>query len=682
MATLPARNVEIVNLNGGIDLSSTFLNVDPGAARDLLNYEPALGGGYGRIKGYERTDGRPAPSAAVYYTVGVADASGISIGNTLTGDTSGATSKVVIKSGNVLGVTALASAYTLSETANGTTITATEVLGGISDPTADATWQLAAEDYYRALIGALPGDGPALYAFQYGSERFGFRSDAGAVKLYRSTATGWTLVAYRHVLFFDTGVMASEIVEGTLITGATSTATGTVLRFIKNAGSYGSTASGYMVVNILTGSFLDNEEIKVLGVTKCTADGNSNAITMSPGGKFQHVAHNFYGSTSTKRIYGCDGVNPAWEFDGNVLCPIYYPAPDPDPAWNAPKFIAAHKTFLFIAFATGQVAHSSPGTPLIFSGLLGAAEFGLGAEPAGMVSRSGDVLAIYTRDMTYGLYGTSVADWNLQVISETFGAQPYTVQKAGTVYAMDDKGIAPLERVDSYGDFESATVSRLVAPILEYYRGRVVASLTIKASNQYRLFFDDGAGLIMGDDQYLGESLPSFTTTKYAHIPVFVSSSEDQDGNEVILFGDANGYVYQSEIGYNFDGGDIECAYRSPFMHQKSPHMRKQYARLYLDLETTAGVTLTIMTELGYATPTTPTNLASTIAATGGGGYWGVDNWGEFYWDAAAFNSKGISLSGTSNNISVLVYGKSNVTRPYTLQTIELHYAQRRLRRG
>lgn len=682
MQPLQSPRVEIVNLKGGIDLSSTFLNIDPGAAQDLLNYEPGLGGGYKRVKGYERTDGRAAPSAAVYYTVGVADASGIAVGDTLTGDTSGATSRVVIKSGNVLGVTALASAYTLSETANGTTITAVEVLAGISDVATDAVWQLAAEDYYRTLIGALPGDGDALYAFQHGATRYGFRADAGTVKLYSSSATGWTLVPYYHVLFFDAGVMAGEIVEGTAITGATSAATGTVLRFIKNAGSYGSTASGYMVVQITSGAFVDNEAIQVLAVTQCTADGNSSAITLAPGGKFQHVTHNFYGSTATKRVYGCDGVNPAWEFDGTVLCPIYFTAPDPNPSWNAPKFIAAHKTYLFLSYVTGQTAHSSVGTPLIFNGLMGAAEFGLGSEPAGMVSRSGDVLAMYTRDMTYGLYGTSTADWNLQVISETFGAQPYTVQKAGTVYAMDDKGIAPLERVAAYGNFESATVSRLVAPILEYYKSRIVGSVTVKSSNQYRLFFDDGAVLVMGDDQYLGDNLPSFTKLQYTHIPTFVSGSEDENGNEVILFGDSSGYVYQAEIGYNFDGGDIECAYRSPFMHQKSPHLRKRYMRLFIDLDASSSVSLKLTTELGYGTPNIPTNLENTVATSGGGGYWGVDNWGQFYWSATSFNSEGISLSGTSNNISVLVYGKSNVTRPYTLQTLELHYLQRRLRRG
>ncbi|HBA35861.1 MAG TPA: hypothetical protein DCZ12_17180, partial [Gammaproteobacteria bacterium] len=114
-----------VDLKGGIELSVPAISIPPGAALFLVNFEPELNGGYRRINGYERVDGRAAPSDAVYYTVGVADASGISVGATLTGGTSGTTSEVIAKDGNTLGVTDLSGAgYTLSEAANGTTISA------------------------------------------------------------------------------------------------------------------------------------------------------------------------------------------------------------------------------------------------------------------------------------------------------------------------------------------------------------------------------------------------------------------------------------------------------------------------------------------------------------------------------------------------------------------------------
>lgn len=680
MRRLPQKQVSTTNLKGGLDLASTLLNVNPGAAIGLVNYEPELEGGYRRINGYQRVDGRAAPSDAVYYTVEVADASGIAVGATLTGASSTATSKVVIKEGNVLGVTALTGNYTLAETANGTTITAVELLSGQDNIDTDALWQYEAEEYYRDLIGAVPGSGNALYAFQFGADKYAFRVNSGSVKLYKSSTAGWVAVTMFKILFFDGGVLAEgDIIEGSAITGASSAATGTVKRFIKNNGVYGADASGYMIVDT-AGTFTNNENIQVGGITKCVADGASAAITITSGAnKFQHIDHNFYGSSATKRIYGCDGVNPAFEFDGTVLCPIYFS--DKTAAWNKPTFICAHRTYLFLQFETGQMAASAPGEPIIFNGLLGATEYGLGDTPTGMMSRSGDVLAIYTRGRTFGLYGTDTDTFVLRLISESFGAIPYTVQKIGTVYALDSKGIAPLERVDAYGDFESATVSRLVRPILERYKSRIIGSCAVKARNQYRLFFDDGAVLVMGDDQYLGESVPAFSLLQLTHIPTFVSASEDASGNEVILFGDEDGFIYQMEKGYNFDGGAMEFFWRSPFGHQGAPHIRKAYRRLYLDLDTERSVSLKISTELGFGRPEVAAALENDIQTESLGGYWDVDNWDEFYWDAPTSSSEGVSLAGTENNISVLVYGNSHLTRPFTIQTIEIHYIPRRLRR-
>lgn len=680
MSRLPPKQVSTTNLKGGLDLASTILNINPGAALALVNFEPELEGGYRRINGYERVDGRAAPSNAVYYTVQVANASDIALGATLTGATSAATSIVVIKDGNTLGVTRLAGTYDLGETANGTTITAIEVIGGQNNIATDTLWQYEAEQYYRGLIGAVPGSGNALYAFQFGADKYAFRLNSGSVKLYKSSTSGWTAVTMYKILFFDAGVLADgDIIEGTTITGASSSATGTVKRFIKNDGVYGVDASGYMIVDT-AGTFTNNENIQVGGTTKVVADGASATITLASGAnKFQHVAHNFYGSTATRRVYGCDAVNPAWEFDGTVFCPIYFN--DKTAAWNKPTFIEAHRACLFLQFETGQMASSAPGEPLIFSGLLGATEFGLGDTPTGIMSRSGDVLAIYTRSRTYGLYGTNTTDFVLRLISESFGAIPYSVQKIGTVYALDTKGIAPLDRAEAYGDFESATVSRLVRPILERYKNRVVGSCAVKARNQYRLFFNDGTVLVMGDDQYLGESIPAFSTLQLAHIPTFVSSSEDENGNEVILFGDANGFVYQMEKGYNFDGGEIEFFWRQPFAHQGAPHIRKSYRRMYLDLGTDRSVSLKISTETSFGGPETAATLEHDIETSSIGGYWDVDNWDEFYWSSATSSSEAVPLAGTGNNLSILVYGNSKLTRPFTIQTVEVHYIPRRLRR-
>ncbi|GAA0586747.1 hypothetical protein ACFQH5_20200 [Halomonas salifodinae] len=682
---MPQKQADIVPLHGGIDQASTVLNIKPGSALDLINFEPELEGGYRRIAGYERVDGRAAPSDALYYTVEVVDSSGIAVGATLTGGTSGATSQVVIKDDatNTLGVTALSGSYTLNEAANGTTITAVEVLNGQDDNDTSDIWQMAAEDYYRNLIGAVPGDGDALYAFQFGATRYAFRADAGTVKLYKSSATGWTLVPFFDVLFFDGGTMAEgEITAGTVINGATSGAQGTVKVFVKNAGSYGTNASGYMVLDVTTGTFQDNEDLTVSASIKAKADGASTAITLATGGTFQHITHNFYATATGKAVYGCDGVNPAWEFDGTILTPIYYPAPDENPSWNKPLFVVAHKMHLFLAYEPGTLAHSSIGDPLVFSAILGAGEFGLGDEPTGMASRAGEVLAIYTRSKTYGLYGSSAADWDLKMISETFGAKPYTVQEIGTVYALDDKGIAPLERVQAFGDFESATVSRYVREILNANRGKVLGSVTVKERNQYRLHFTDGRALVMTFDSYVGSDYPAFSVISYSDTPTFVSSSQNASGDEVVLFGDSAGFIYQAERGYSFDGDAIEFVYRTPFLNQRSPHIRKTYRDLYVDVEADHPFSMSVTFDLSFSEIYSASNGLQSFGFAGGGGYWNDSNWDEFRWDAEVFSSRGVPIAGSGRNISLLFYGNSKFIRPFTIQTLELHYLARRLRRG
>ena len=668
---------------GGLDLTTPSLRVDKGRALTLVNFEIELDGGYRRINGYERADGRAAPSGAIYYTVGVDDGSGITVGDTLTGDSSGATSEVIAKDGNTLGVTDLSGGYTLSETANSTTVTAIEARSGIADLTTDDEWQLLAEDYYRGLIGSLPGSGDTLGAIQHKSTKYAFRSDGSNAIMYKSSLSGWTVVPFFSYIFFDAGVGADgDLAEGVVITGGTSTATATIKKVIKNAGSWGSTASGYMVIDVTSGVFQDNEALQVSAVTKATANGADVAIELAPGGKFQFKQHNFYGSSDTDYLYGCDGVNFGWEFDGTVLTPIFFL--EGNPSWNTPKYIDAHSTHLFFSYPGGQLAHSSLGTPLVFNALLGAADFGLGSECTGLASRAGQVLAIYTADgRTYGLYGTEATTWELRVISEAFGATDYTVKGLGTVYAVDDKGIVPMERVQAYGDFEGATVSRKVRSILEDQKGSIVQVVTSKKRNQYRVFFTDGSALVMTDDRLASGRSNQFSTLQYPDIPTCIWNNDDSDSNEVILFGDSSGMVYQADVGYTFDGEEIEWALRTPFNHIGSPGTEKSFRRAYTNIEAERSVdAMTLRWETSYGTPYRALNQSVSPDIKGGGGYYDEDNYDEIYYDAELFSSSSNRLAGTGINLSILYYGRSKYTRPFTIQSVEIEYIPRRNKRN
>jgi hypothetical protein len=80
---------------GGLDLVSPPLTIDAGKCISINNYECNSLGGYRRIDGYERFDGRPSPSAQSYYYCPCTFVGAVTVGQTITGATSAATGKVL-----------------------------------------------------------------------------------------------------------------------------------------------------------------------------------------------------------------------------------------------------------------------------------------------------------------------------------------------------------------------------------------------------------------------------------------------------------------------------------------------------------------------------------------------------------------------------------------------------------
>lgn len=77
-------------LQGGLDLVSPALSMQPGKARACLNHEPDQRG-YRRIDGYERFDGQPKPSEASYAMLEFSAGNHLpEVGQELIGATSGA----------------------------------------------------------------------------------------------------------------------------------------------------------------------------------------------------------------------------------------------------------------------------------------------------------------------------------------------------------------------------------------------------------------------------------------------------------------------------------------------------------------------------------------------------------------------------------------------------------------
>ena len=321
---------DTVYMRGGWDTQTPTLELYPGALRDVQNFEvtPNTAGGYARIGGYERFDGRPSPTDATFSLVQLASFTNVpTVGQTLTGFTSAATGVIVVIAPTYLILTKLTGTFLNTEVVKvgGTTIgTAVPNMTTLSS-LLSAQYTQAAADVYRADIAAVPGSGPirgvVAATFSGTDVVYAFRDNVGgtAVAIYKSSGSGWVNVPLFLEVSFTAGGAAVPNDGDTLTQGGV---TATIKRVVQQSGSWsGSTAAGRFIITTLAGGNFAGGAATA-GAVGVTLTAIQTAITMTVGGKFEFVVDNFAGQSSTRRIYGCDGVNRGFEFDGTTFVPI------------------------------------------------------------------------------------------------------------------------------------------------------------------------------------------------------------------------------------------------------------------------------------------------------------------------------------------------------------------------
>ena len=230
---MPPVKYDVVALNGGWDQISPSLSLKPGIVRDGLNFECAPTGGYARVGGYERYDGRAKPSAATYQLIQVVSFTNTpSVGQTLTGFTSAATGYIAAVTATYMVLTQIVGTFSAGEVVKvgATTIGTSTTLTTSVTSKQYAQYQALAADVYRALIGKVPGSGAVLGVFGMvvsGVDKmYAFRNNAGGTgaDLYEASASGWTQVAYKHEVSFTTGAVTTPA-DGETLTQGANTAT-------------------------------------------------------------------------------------------------------------------------------------------------------------------------------------------------------------------------------------------------------------------------------------------------------------------------------------------------------------------------------------------------------------------------------------------------------------------------
>lgn len=394
---------------------------------------------------------------------------------------------------------------------------------------------------------------------------------------------------------------------------------------------------------------------------------------LTPSGSYEFINANFAG---TNKMYGVSGVHKAFEYDGTTWTDI-----TSGMTTDTPKHVLAFKQHLFLSF-DASTQFSSIGDPLTWSPISGAGELLMPSPVTGLVSMQGGVMGILCRNATSILQGSSSANFTSTKLTEhgtKVGAIEGTLQQLGSrVWFLDDAGVTSIEAATKFGAFADAVISNGVRSRLSTYKNQVNCSCVVKDKSQYRLFFNDGRGMIFSFNK---DALVGITMFEYPIVITKVVSSEDASGDEQILAGATDGYIYWLEQGNNFDGAGIYSYLQTHFYGYNAPRMNKRFRRMSATLGG-GNTTFYVKPETALAGDSTLSEAYKTFSSIGSGSVLGLDTLGAFKLSAAVLSEATADIPCHGAYLSLKIYTDVSSGDPWELDDIIITYEPRRTRRG
>jgi len=510
---------------------------------------------------------------------------------------------------------------------------------------------------------------------------------------------------------FGTGV--GEIFAGDTITQDVSGAVGVVLSVGRESGTWGTDAAGKIFMTIASGTFDATNVLRVGGITratatslataygdaagrlilfpvygtfdatnaiqvsaatKATASSLVTAITLLPAGRYETVNCNFGAGL---RMYGCDGINSGFEFDGTVYVPI-----STGMTSDIPNHVAHHKNRLWLSFGR-SLQNSGAGLPYEWTATVGANEIAMGDTITNLLPWTGKALGIVSENSVRQLVGNDESDWVLDVVADDVGGLAYCAQNlAGVAMVLGGQGLVRIAAAQEYGNFSQSAVGLQAQPVIDAMLLIAVASSVYRTRSQWRIYGSDGTGLCITAS--VEGNAPAYYVTPFEY-PVGVYAVFNGDDDTVYLCssetGSGAGMVYQADKGSSFDGAAIEAYFRLAFNSSKSPTTVKSYQRATLECATEGYSSVRFHPEFSYADGNIQQHILETVIFGGLGGYWDVSTWGEFSYDSKVVDQPSIALRGNGTNMAIIAYSNSDIDLGHKFDGVITHFLPRRITR-
>ena len=147
----------------------------------------------------------------------------------------------------------------------------------------------------------------------------------------------------------------------------------------------------------------------------------------------------------------------------------------------------------------------------------------------------------------------------------------YSIQEiGGDLIFLAPDGLRTVAGTARIGDVELGTVSKAIQPLVtdltENINNFVINSLVLREKSQYRLFYTNTSLEQTQQKGIIGTLRPNgfqWSETRSLEVTA-IGSGFDSNNVEQYYHGDTNGFVYQHDIGNDFDGSNILARFETP----------------------------------------------------------------------------------------------------------------------
>jgi len=644
-----------VEFRGGLitNLSPLQQGVNaPGSARILRNFEPSIEGGYRRIEGYDKYDSNLIPPyGAPVVHGGSQTGTTLVIGNIHTTPEDGDTLTI----SGVTGTYTIASAgVTFDGTNNRATLTLTTSLDSSPANAASVTFTSTTSNYLA--LGVASWEDQAIVA----------KND----DVFSTTGSGYT-----HINVPNYGTV--------LVDGGSQTGTSLIVDGLTSAPQAGDVfkIAGVDLVYTVTADATVTSGSATLTIDPAldSSPADDAALTFLSTSREGAVKTRFakYNLTGTEKVAIVDGTNAPALYDGSTFTVLNSAPTDVIGATHVVEF----KKALFFGKGT-TLTFTSPYADDSFSVANGSGTIDVGGVITGLfVFRQ--QLIIFTERHIQQLLGNTVADFNLQPITEDIGCiEGDTIQEiGGDIIFLGPDGLRLLSATERIGDFGLAAISK---PIQKNMTNFIAAntsytSTIIREKSQYRLLGynnnikqENAQGIIATQFAEQGGSGTGFAETR--GIRAYVADSNYNATTEVVFFANDDGYLYQMESGNSFDGSNIQTTFATPHLPIQDPRVRKTFYKLFLYTDPQGSVNFDVSLKLDFdgqdVIQPAPISFANT---TGVVGFYGTGTYGTISYGSKLQKLFEGQVIGSGFAVS-FQFSSDNSDPPFSLDALTVEY--------